>query len=284
LAGHANCDISNAAELERLKILHGPFRGVIHLAAVKTVVNTSYESEQLMKSFNQQGTDNVISMITAGQETFFVFASSAAVYGDNQSQKIIYEDKNLDPLSLYGETKLYGEKTLKISFEEGLIKRVICLRFFNISGHQIGSINPKSQLGGAICHAANANNLGKAFTIFGTTFKTEDGTAVRDYIHVDDVVESIFKSFQIAEESKDDFYELINICSGVGTSLLGVIAEINNQSKGVLQVDFEARREGEIEYSIGNWDKSWKILGWRPENDISAIVTTELAYHKNDLA
>jgi UDP-glucose 4-epimerase len=284
LTGHANCDISSAVELERLKILHGPFHGVIHLAAIKTVVTTGHESRDLMKSVNQHGTDNVISMIMEGQDTFFIFASSAAVYGDNQSHKIIYEDFDLKPLSLYGETKLYGEKTLRISFDEGLINRVICLRFFNISGHQVGSVNSKSELGGAICHAASANNLGKAFTVFGTSFNTEDGTAVRDYLHVDDVVESIFKSLRIAEKSTDDFYEVINVCSGIGTSLLGVIAEINNQTKSILQVDVEAKRQGEIEFSIGNRDKAWKILRWRPERDLSTIVSTDLAHHRNNLA
>jgi UDP-glucose 4-epimerase len=281
LTGHSNCDITNEIELEDLKKQYGPFEGVIHLAAIKTVVSNGPESELLMKNVNQDGTENIIALLKEINSTFFIFASSAAVYGENTHQEIIDENFSLRPLSLYGETKLHGENTLRDSFERGLVGKAICLRFFNIAGHEMTGANPGYVLGGAICHAANAYQQGSVFTVYGKTFNSHDGTTIRDYVHVIDVVESIFKSYRIAANSTDRFYERVNICTGVGTSLLDVISKINNQGFGELKVDFQSSRIGEIEFSIGNPNKALRIINWRPDNDISTIISSELDYHKN---
>jgi UDP-glucose 4-epimerase len=281
LTGHSNFDITNQIELDELKKQYGPFEGVIHLAAIKTVVSNGLESELLMKSVNQDGTKNVIALLNENNSTFFIFASSAAVYGDNKNQEIINENFPLTPLSLYGETKLHGENTLRDSFERGLVGKAISLRFFNIAGHEKTGVYPGYVLGGAICQAANAYHQGNVFTVYGTTFNSHDGTAIRDYVHVLDVVESIFKSYQVATNSSDGFYERVNICTGVGTSLLDVIFKINDQGVGNLKVDFQSSRIGEIEFSIGNPNKALSVINWRSEIDISAIISSELNYHKN---
>jgi UDP-glucose 4-epimerase len=281
LTSHSNCDITNKIELDDLKKQYGPFEGVIHLAAIKTVVSNGLESELLMKRVNQNGTKNIIALLKEDKSSFFIFASSAAVYGDNTHQEVIQENFSLTPLSLYGETKLHGENTLRDSFERGLVGKVICLRFFNIAGHEKTSLNPGYVLGGAICHAAKAYHQGGVFTVYGTTFDSHDGTAIRDYVHVLDVVESIFKSYRVASDCTDRLYESVNICTGVGTSLLDVISRINNQIKDKLKVNFQSSRIGEIEFSIGNPSKALGDIDWRPEIDISTIISSELDYHKN---
>lgn len=278
--GHTNCDISKISEVQLLSKHYGSFDGVIHLAAIKTVVSTGSQSELWMRGVNQDGTGNIISLLKGNSDSYFIFASSAAVYGDNPRQEIISENYPLKPLSLYGETKLHGENTLRTSFDEGQINKVFCLRFFNISGHQESRFETECVIGGAICHATIAHNLGEDFTVYGTTFNSPDGTSIRDYVHVFDVVESIIKSYRVARESKRNFFESVNVCTGVGTSLLEVIAEINLQGFGELKVNFESTRNGEIGFSIGNPSKASEIMNWQPQIEISPLIGSELRYHK----
>jgi UDP-glucose 4-epimerase len=280
VTGHVNCDISNKADLDRLKTNFGPFDGVIHLAAIKTVVSNGREAEEIMKHVNLEGTNNLISILSGSNSSFFIFASSAAVYGENLRHEVISEDFLLNPLSLYGKTKLQGEISLMRSFAGGEISKIICLRFFNISGHDLAALNTTSKLEGAICHAANAYHSGKVFTVYGSNLNNPDGTSIRDYVHVLDVVESIFQSLRLSLETQFAFFEKINICTGNGTSLQEIILNIESLSSGKLRVGLSNPRLGEVEFSIGNPSEAFRVINWRPKLNISTIIASELDHHK----
>ena len=210
-----------------------------------------------------------------------VFSSTAAVYGEPKNVPIMETDPTV-PTNPYGETKLSVEKALRWCYEAYDIKYT-ALRYFNAAGaHISGKIgedhNPESHLIPIILQAA----LGKreCITIFGDDYNTEDGTCVRDYIHVTDLADAhILALNKMRKDGKSNIYNLGN---GNGFSVKEVV-DIAREVSGVdIKAKLGERRPGDPAVLVASAEKAKKELGWQPKyDDLGTIIETAWKWHKD---
>lgn len=209
-----------------------------------------------------------------------VFSSTAATYGEPKNVPIMETDPTF-PTNPYGETKLAVEKALRWCYEAYDIK-FTALRYFNAAGaHISGKIgedhNPESHLIPIILQAA----LGKreCITIFGDDYNTDDGTCVRDYIHVTDLADAhILALEKMRKDGKSNIYNLGN---GNGFSVKEVV-EIARKVTGVdIKAKLGERRPGDPAVLVASAEKAKKELNWQPKyNDLGTIIETAWKWHK----
>jgi UDP-glucose 4-epimerase len=206
---------------------------VIHLAAKTDVVDSIHNPDNTFQT-NVQGTQNVLDSCKFNHISKIIVASTAAVY--QNSDNPIDETSPIKPLSPYGQSKLDMEK---ITIQSKINYAI--LRLFNVYGN--------GQTAGVIANFEKNISENDPLTIFG------DGTAVRDFIHIDDVINGIILSMK----STSGIY---NIASGNGTSISD-LAKLLIQSSGKnSEIIYKPARTGEITYSVANIDKSQKELGF----------------------
>jgi len=211
---------------------------------------------------------------------YIVFSSTAATYGEPENIPILENDRTV-PTNPYGESKLIVEKILRW-FDEAYGLKYSVLRYFNAAGaHESGEIgedhSPETHLIPIILQVA----LGKreCIGIFGEDYPTEDGTCVRDYIHVTDLANAhILALKKTMEENKSRTYNLGN---GKGFSVKEVI-EMTRKVTGMdIPQKVEPRRPGDPSVLIASSDKIMEELGWEPRfNTLEKIIATAWKWHK----
>lgn len=232
--------------------------------------NNVVSTLSLLSKMKQYGVDKI------------VFSSTAATYGEPQNIPIMETDPTI-PTNPYGQTKLAVEKALKWCYEAYDIKYT-ALRYFNAAGaHISGKIgedhNPETHLIPIILQAA----LGQrdSITIFGDDYNTEDGTCVRDYIHVTDLADAhILALDKMRADGKSNIYNLGN---GNGFS----VKEVVDITRKVTDVDIKAelgeRRPGDPAILVASSEKAKKELNWKPKyNDLGTIIETAWKWHKEN--
>lgn len=255
---------------------------VIHFAASSLVGESvqkplSYYENNLMASHTL-----VSSMIDNGVKKI-VFSSTAATYGEPKQIPILEHDQTT-PTNPYGETKLAMEKMFRWCDQAYGLKS-ISLRYFNAAGaHPEGSIgedhNPESHLIPIIIQVA----LGQRDTIniFGDNYPTEDGTCVRDYIHVMDLANAHFLALENLR--KNNSSDVFNLGNGTGFSVKQVIQTVREVSKHPIPEKISARRPGDPAVLIASSEKAQSVLGWKPKfNDLKIIIETAWNWHKTNL-
>lgn len=252
---------------------------VIHFCA-KSLVGESMEKPLEYFDNNVNGTLVLLqAMVKAGVKKI-VFSSSAAVYGEHM-QMPIDETFATEPTNPYGETKLAMEKIMKwADLAYGL--KYISLRYFNVAGADFsGEIgedhNPESHLIPIVLQAA----LGKRpfISVYGTDYPTKDGTCIRDYIHVVDLINAHILSLEALLQGHDS--DVFNLGSEDGYSVL----EIIEAAKKITGVDFKVkigeRRQGDPAKLIASSKKIKEALGWKAEYGIEDIIKSAYEFHKN---
>ena len=207
---------------------------VIHLAAKTDVIDSVNNPDNTFQT-NVNGTQNVLDSCSSHNIPKLIVMSSAAIYQNSDS--IVSESSNTEPSSPYGQSKLDMEKFTiqsKISY--------VILRLFNVYGNK--------QTNGVIANFKKNISENKPLTIFG------DGNAIRDFIHVDDVVDGIILSI----ESKSGIY---NIAGGTGISINNLAKLMIQLSDNTSKIIHKSARTGEILYSVANIAKSQKELGFK---------------------
>ena len=231
--------------------------------------NNVVSTLSLLSKMKQYGVDKI------------VFSSTAATYGEPQNIPIMETDPTI-PTNPYGQTKLAVEKALKWCYEAYDIKYT-ALRYFNAAGaHISGKIgedhNPETHLIPIILQAA----LGQrdSITIFGDDYNTEDGTCVRDYIHVTDLADAhILALDKMRADGKSNIYNLGN---GNGFSVKEVV-DITRKVTGVdIKAELGERRPGDPAILVASSEKAKKELNWKPKyNDLGTIIETAWKWHKS---
>jgi len=245
---------------------------IVHLAAKSTVNEKIRKNDYI--SNNTIATKNLIKVMNKFNVRNIIFSSTAAVY--DKSRKLLKENYRLKPISNYGKSKLLAEKEIinnkKINF--------IILRFFNVAG----SIN-KSSIGEfhepethlipvSVFRAIND----KSINIFGSNYKTIDGTCVRDYVHVKDICSAIKKSIFYIKKKKSF---IINIGSGGGTSNKKVILTLNKILRKKIKTVFLNKRKGDQPILVCDINKAKKLLNWKPKfSKINNILKDEINWSK----
>ncbi len=210
---------------------------------------------------------------------YFLFSSSAAVYGATMRASIS-EDAPLAPISPYGRTKLIGEWMLE-DCRRAYGLRYVAFRYFNVAGAhpQEGLFEehvPESHLIPLVLKALRQKS---AFTIFGTNYQTNDGTAIRDYVHVLDVARA--HAMAIDYLQKGGMSDVFNIGSQRGTSVLEIIAEAEKIAQSKLGWRAGPMRAGDPASLVSNCEKAVQNLGWVPQMSTLELLL-ESAWRSSD--
>ena len=252
---------------------------VIHFCA-KSLVGESVKNPIEYFDNNVNGTLVLLKAMHKANVKRIVFSSSAAVYGDHLEMPITEKYETL-PTNPYGQTKLMMEQMMKWA-EVAYGFKYVSLRYFNVAGaYPTGEIgedhNPETHLIPIILQVA----LGKRefINVFGDDYPTHDGTCIRDYIHVVDLIDAHIKALNYLVDKNTS--EIFNLGSQDGYSVL----EIINAVKEVTQIDINykiaPRREGDPAKLVASSEKIKKVLGWTPRYTIYDIIAHAWEFHKN---
>ncbi len=259
-------DLNNPDDLARC-FKRFPIQAVIHFAA-RSLVGESMQTPLLYYRNNVAGTLNLLEAMARAGVSYLIFSSTAAVYGVPQ-QVPIPETHPKQPISPYGRSKWMMEQLIEDAVAAmGL--HAVSLRYFNAAG-----ADPEGELGE--CHDPETHliplvlkaALGKrpAITIFGQDYPTPDGTAVRDYIHVWDLVAAHERALQALLAGALEGYHAFNLGTGRGYSVKEVIdaAQRMVASEGMsIPIEVGARRAGDPPVLVANADHVKRMLGWTP--------------------
>jgi len=272
-------------DLEDEKLLSRVFENnkidaVMHFAAFIEVG----ESVKNPLKYYRNNTENTIKLLKV-MEKFgvnkFIFSSTAAVYGNPQTVPIP-ETEPIKPINPYGQSKAFVEKILKdISKTKDF--KYVSLRYFNAAGAdpsgRIGeSHNPETHLIPLILKTAKGER--KSIKIFGTDYPTPDGTAIRDYIHVDDLAEAHILALEYLIDGGES--DVFNLGYGHGYS----VKEVVETAKKITGIDFPVeetdRRPGDPAVLVADSSKLKQKLGWKPKyDDLEYIIKTAWNWELN---
>jgi UDP-glucose 4-epimerase len=252
---------------------------VIHFAAFSLVGESMINPLKYYEN-NVYGTQKLLEAMIEADVQYIVFSSTAAVYGE-QIKMPITEDADEHPTNTYGQTKLAMEKMLKWADKAHDIKS-IALRYFNVAGaHHTGSIgeahNPETHLIPLVLQVPNYQR--ETISIFGTDYDTPDGTCIRDYIHVEDLIQAhILAMNHLIKTNKSDYF---NLGSGTGYSVLEIIEAARKVTNHPIPAKEDLKRPGDPPILIASSEKAHRILKWhRQYNDIQDIIASAWKFHK----
>jgi UDP-glucose 4-epimerase len=271
------CNIGNKKKINYYIKKH-KISSVIHCAA-SLDVNESEKKPRKYYLNNFVNTKKLLEVCIKNNLKNFIFSSTCAVYG-NVSGKV-KEMIKPKPISVYGITKLKCEEIIqsfanKYKFNYGI------LRYFNVAGsdmnNKIGCLNKNNQLIKNIS-ASVASNINKV-SVFGKNYRTNDGTCVRDYIHLEDISRIHCKLLKIISKKKISY--LLNCGYGVGYSVLEIINNFEKFLKIKLKINFLPRRKGDIVKVIASTEKMKKILKFKfnKKNKLKKIIVSSVQWEK----
>ena len=240
-----------------------PISAVMHFAAY-AYVGESISDPDRYYSNNVANTLNLLATMRKAEVGHFVFSSTCATYGLAQSVPITEEHRQI-PINPYGASKLMVEQILQ-DFHKAYGLKYVCFRYFNAAGanHQglLGEDHmPEPHLIPLVLLAA----LGKrdSISIFGTDYPTNDGTCIRDYIHVEDIANA--HVLGLNHLLKSGTSEIFNLGNGNGFSIKEVIETAQKVTGRNIPVTIGDRRPGDPPILTGSAEKAKQILGWQPQ-------------------
>ncbi len=278
----ARLETGDLSETDKLgKIMRREnFNAIIHFAA-SIVVPESISLPLKYYLNNTSNTARLINLATKHEIPHFVFSSTAAVYG-LPSQVPVDETTPLNPINPYGHSKLMSEQILRDTNHAQPGFKYLSLRYFNVAGAdpegRIGQQTPNAtHLIKVACQAA----LGKrnSLAIFGTDYPTEDGTGIRDYIHVVDLADVHLRALQYLEEGNGP--EILNCGYGRGYSVREIIEAVRKVSGKDFPVQETDRRPGDPARLVADPRRLNSKMDWYPAHkDIEEIVRSALEWEK----
>lgn len=234
---------------------------VVHFAAY-AYVGESVTAPQKYYFNNVVGTLNLLQVMLENNVKNIVFSSTCATYGEPQYTPID-EDHPQQPINPYGATKLMIERVLA-DYHKAYGLKYIALRYFNAAGAsadgKIGESHaPETHLIPLVLKAIKGENPN--IKVFGTDYDTDDGTCIRDYIHVEDLA----SAHRLALENLNNYQGYLNLGTGVGTSVKEVIEAAELVSGKKCPVEYADRRAGDPAKLYAANAKAVKVLGWMPQ-------------------
>ncbi len=252
---------------------------VMHFAAY-TYVGESVTDPSKYYESNVVGTLTLLDAMVAAGVKSFVFSSTCATYGMPQALPIT-EDHPQQPINPYGRTKLMVEQILA-DYDQAYDLRSVRFRYFNAAGaHPNGLLgedhNPESHLIPLVLQTALG--LREAITLYGTDYPTDDGTCIRDYIHVCDLADAHILGLEYLLQGGDS--AVFNLGNGQGFSVREVIEAAQRVVGKPIPVVESARRAGDASVLVGSSQKARDILGWTPQyGDIDTILAHAWQWHQ----
>lgn len=271
-------DISDVKKVDQV-IKEGNFECVLHFAGLIRVDESVREPEKY-NNYNYKKSKMFLDLCIKNNLNKIIFSSTASVYGNSPKNYTSEEDK-IDPLNPYAKSKLKFEKYLIEMKKKKLINYTI-LRYFNVAGAdpqlRTGLISDYStHLIKVACEVA----VGKRaeLIINGNDYETKDGTPVRDYIHISDLVDiHIICAEDLINKSNSNIF---NCGYGDGYSVLDVINNFNKIIEKKLPVRIGPRRPSDSKYIVADSNKFRNYFNWKPKyNNLDDIIQTAIAWEK----
>lgn len=273
-------DIRNHNEVNRVFENEKDIEVIMHFAGL-IVVPESVEKPLEYFDVNTNGVWNLLNIAKNYNVKSFIFSSTAAVYGEPKSIPI-NEDDEKNPINPYGQSKLAAEYLIQ-SWAKAFNRQYVIFRYFNVAGaHENGKIGVK---GKTLTHLlplviTSALDLSKTFYIFGNDYETKDGTCIRDFVHVNDLVNAHVLGMEWSlKNNKSDIFNL-------GTSQGFSVKEVLDKSIETLKININyqigPRRAGDPGQLFSNNEKATKILHWQPSYSLEEIIESEYQFRKNN--
>lgn len=253
---------------------------VIHFAAF-TYVGESVAQPQKYYWNNVVNTLNLLDVMIENDVKNIVFSSTCATYG-NPEYTPIDEKHPQSPINPYGKTKLMMEQIMA-DYETAYGLKYVALRYFNAAGcdadGELGeSHDPETHLIPLVLKAIKGDI--PQINVFGTDYDTEDGTCIRDYIHVEDLADA--HMLAVEKLFKDNVSHCINLGTGIGTSVKEIIKAAEEVTGQKVPLVYGARRAGDPAKLFAANQKSKEVLSWNPKyTDIKEIIKTAWIWEQN---
>ena len=272
-------DILETAKIKKI-IINNKIDSVIHLAAALSVGESEKNPNKYYK-INVKGTKKLLEALTGTSVKNIMFSSTCAVYKDGFSR--VNEKTKVKPTSVYGKTKLEGEKLIQSFCKNHNINYGI-LRFFNVAGAspsgKIGQINKGDQLFKNLSLETLKKN--PIFKIYGTNYKTKDGTCIRDYIHVSDIAEIHYKVLN--KINKYNISKILNCGYAKGISVNQAVKEFKKYANNKLKIIKLMKRKGDMVKITANNNNLKNFINWKPKyNKLNEIVRSCILWEKKQL-
>lgn len=253
--------------------------GVIHFAA-NSLVGESMENPYKYYENNIYGTLCLLKEMVDHEVDKIVFSSTAATYGVPETVPITEENRT-NPTNVYGETKLGMEKMF-YWFSQAHNLNYVSLRYFNAAGADASGLigerhDPETHLIPNILRAAKKE---EPVNLFGDDYPTEDGTCIRDYIHVTDLADAHIRAFDFLRQHGEN--RIYNLGSQKGFSVREVIDQVERVLGRKIEVNVMDRRPGDPPSLIASSEKIRRELGWQPvHSNMETIISTAWNFMKD---
>lgn len=260
------------------------FDSVFHFAGLKSVPE-SFAKESEYHDVNVTGTNVISNLAVENGVSKFIFSSSAAVYKFREGQSTFRETDQVGPTNPYGQTKLIAENQLKdLSSTTGL--KTICFRYFNPVGGDL-----ELMVGQAITSRATAliprlilctEDHRDSLEVYGADYPTNDGTCIRDFIGVNDLIRGHICGYQkiLSCRDKCSVFDIFNLGTGKGYSVFEIIRQIEQIVGFEISHQVKPRRSGDLPSVIANADKAKEILGWSCRESLEDFCISALEIHR----
>ena len=240
---------------------------VIHLAARKQVGESVLKPEWYFEQ-NIGGMAHLLEAMREVGVDRLVFSSSAATYGMPDTD-FVNEDFDCKPINPYGQTKLIGEwMAANASRAWGL--RAVNLRYFNVAGAGWNDL-ADTAVANLVPIVFAAIRSGDVPKVYGNDYATDDGSCVRDYVHVHDLADAHLEALNYLERD-DRKFDTFNVGTGNGSSVFEVLEEIRNVSGQKFEFDIQARRAGDPPSLAADVSRIKAELGWQSKHNLHEIV------------
>lgn len=251
-----------AKDVSKLKLVLDEFNPdfIIHFAGLKSVGESEKKPDLYMDN-NVGSTRNLLENMNP--QSFFIFSSSATVYGNNPNQPLT-EASPIEATSVYGQSKIECENLIKdYAVNKGV--KSICLRYFNpVGSHQEFIVvedylnQPNNLMPKLIECVKNGKNT---INVYGNDYETRDGTGERDYIHIIDLVEGHIAAMDKVQKIQNvDFF---NLGTGQSTTVVELISTFNKINKQSIKINYVDRRKGDVAICYSNPLKAHNELNWQ---------------------
>ncbi|MEG3657480.1 UDP-glucose 4-epimerase GalE [Arenibacter palladensis] len=277
-------DLKDRSKVEDFFKRHQDVAGVIHFAASKAV-GESVEKPLLYYENNIGTLVYLLKELSKKNKSSFIFSSSCTVYGQADKMPITESAPVKTAESPYGNTKQMGEEIIRDTCKVTPGINAIALRYFNPMG-----AHPSAEIGELpigvpqnLVPFITQTGMGirEQLSVFGGDYPTEDGTCIRDYIHVVDLAKAHVVALERLMNGKNqDNYEVFNVGTGKGSSVLEVIKSFEKVSGKKLNYKIVDRRPGDITSAYADTTKANKVLGWKAESTLDEAMKSAWLWEK----
>lgn len=272
-------DLRNTDEIDRVMAKYSPV-AVMHFAALSQV-NESVIEPGIYWQNNVLGSLNLIQSAVRHNCLNFVFSSTCATYGE-QDNVVLTESCEQKPLNAYGASKLAVENMLA-NYEAAYGIEHVIFRYFNVAGAdpegEIGELHlPETHLIPLILDAIDGKR--DALTIFGTDYDTEDGTCIRDYVHVCDLVDAHILGLKWLQNGKGS--RIFNLGTGDGFSVREVVEQAKHVTNRLVPTLEGERRSGDCAKLVSGSSRAAIELGWSANrSNLKQMITDAWRWHQS---